>query len=299
MWKAKEKSKVIIKNHDLWATEYYAEDSVKQSLKVDEILHYEQSPFQLVELFRNETMGAFMVLDGYVQITQKDEFIYHDMICHPAMAVNPDIKKVLIIGGGDGGTAREVARYQSVEKIDMVEIDEIVVRACEKHIPSTAAVLSTEPRLNLMFRDGLQFVKDAEANYYDLIIVDSTDPEGPGEGLFTLSFYNDCYRILTDKGILINQHEGAFYETDAEEMKKAHAKIKKTFPIAKVYGFNSPTYASGFWYFGFASKQLDPITDLNQAAWEKLGLKTKYYNPALHLGAFALPTYVKDILASV
>ena len=296
---ARREFEMIIKNHDMWASEYYAEDSVKQSIKVDEFLHYEQSPFQLVQVFRNDTMGAVLVLDGYVQITQKDEFIYHDMICHPAMAVNPGIKRVLIIGGGDGGTAREVARYKNIEKIDMVEIDEVVCRACQKYIPSTADVLSQEPRLNLMFRDGLQFVKDAPSDSYDLIIVDSTDPTGPGEGLFTVDFYKDCYRILSEDGILINQHEGAFYDTDVEEMKKAHAKIKKTFPIAKVYGFNSPTYASGYWYFGFASKKLDPVADLKKAAWGKLGLATRYYNTVLHVGAFALPNYVREILASV
>lgn len=225
---------MLDKNHDLWFSEYYMDDDVKLSLKIGEILHVEKSPFQKIEVFRNDTFGVFMVLDGYVQVTEKDEFVYHDMICHPAMAVNPDIKNVLIIGAGDGGTAREVARYPHIEKIDMVEIDEEVVKACKKHMPSTSAVFDSEPRLNLMFRDGLQFVKDAPEGAYDLILVDSTDPEGPGEGLFTVEFYNDCYRILSEKGILINQHEGAFFDGDIVEMKKAHSKIKKTFPIAKV-----------------------------------------------------------------
>lgn len=290
---------MLEKNHDIWFSEYYMDDDVKLSLKLSEILHVEQSPFQQIRVFKNETFGVFMVLDGYTQVTEKDEFVYHDMICHPAMAVNPDIKNVLIIGAGDGGTAREVARYKSVEKIDMVEIDEAVVRACQKYMPTTSGVFTTEPRLNLMFQDGLKFVKDAPAGAYDLILVDSTDPAGPGEGLFTVEFYNDCYRILSDKGILINQHEGAFFDGDIEEMKKAHAKIKKTFPIAKVFGFNTPTYASGYWYFGFASKSLDPITDFKPDQWESLGLKTRYYNVDLHRGAFALPNYVKDILASV
>ncbi len=275
------------------------DDDVKLSLNVDEILHVEQSPFQKIQLFRNKTFGVFMVLDGYTQVTEKDEFVYHDMITHPAMAVNPDIKNVLIIGAGDGGTAREISRYKTIEKIDMVEIDEAVVKACQKYMPTTSAILDKEPRLNLMFRDGLQFVKDAPDGAYDLILVDSRDPEGPGEGLFTLKFYNDCYRILSEKGILINQHEGAFFDGDIIEMKKAHSKIKQTFPIAKVFGFNTPTYASGYWYFGFASKVLDPIADLSAAKWNELGLKTRYYNTDLHKGAFALPNYVKEILASV
>ena len=290
---------MLLKNHDIWYSEYYMDDDVKLSLKLGEILHVEQSPFQKIQLFKNETFGVFMILDGYVQVTEKDEFVYHDMIAHPAMAINPEIKNVLIIGAGDGGTAREISRYSSIEKIDMVEIDEAVVRACQKYMPTTASIFGKEPRLNLMFRDGLQFVKDAPTGFYDLILVDSTDPEGPGEGLFTVEFYNDCYRILSDKGILINQHEGAFFDGDIEEMKKAHAKIKKTFPIAKVYGFNIPTYASGYWYFGFASKVLDPVADLKADEWNKLGLKTRYYNTDLHKGAFALPNYVKEILESV
>ncbi|WP_037373016.1 polyamine aminopropyltransferase [Anaerovorax odorimutans] len=290
---------MLIKNNDLWFSEYYMEDDVKLSLKIDEILYAERSPFQKIEIFKNKTFGVFMVLDGYIQVTEKDEFVYHDMISHPAMAVNPDIKNVLIIGAGDGGTAREISRYKTIEKIDMVEIDEAVVRACQKYMPITSSVFTNEPRLNLMFDDGLKFVKEAPSGAYDLILVDSTDPAGPGEGLFTIDFYKDCYRVLSEKGILINQHEGAFFDGDIEEMKKAHAKIKKTFPIAKVFGFNTPTYASGYWYFGFASKSFDPIADFKPEQWEKLGLETKYYNTDLHRGAFALPNYVLDILASV
>lgn len=290
---------MLEKNHDIWFAEYYMDDDVKLSLKVDEILHVEQSPFQKIHIFRNQTFGVFMVLDGYVQVTEKDEFVYHDMIIHPAMAVKPDAKRVLIIGAGDGGTAREVARYKSIEQIDMVEIDEAVVRACQKYMPSTADILDKEPRLNLMFRDGLEFVHNAPNGAYDLILVDSTDPAGPGEGLFTTEFYRDCYRILTEDGILINQHEGAFFEGDIEEMKKAHAKIKKTFPIAKVFGFTTPTYASGYWFFGFASKKLDPIADHKPEQWEAFGIETRYYNSDLHKGAFALSNHVKAILASV
>jgi spermidine synthase len=212
------------------------------------------------------------------------------------MAVNPGIRKVLIIGGGDGGTAREVSRYSGVEKIDMIEIDEAVVRACEKYLPQTASILSKEPRLDLKFEDGLKFVKNADSGAYDLIIVDSTDPTGPGESLFTEDFYRDCYRVLGDDGILINQHESAFYIEEREHMKNAHEKIRKIFPIAKVYGFNIPTYASGYWYFGFASKKYHPVEDHKKEEWEKRGLKTKYYNSDIHKGSFALPNYVKEIL---
>jgi len=276
----------------------YREDDAKMSYRV-EVLHVEDTPFQKLMMVKSETYGTMMILDGFVQVTEKDEFIYHEMICHVPFSVNPNIKRVLIIGGGDGGTAREVARYGTVESIDMVEIDEAVVKACKKYIPQTAAVFSGEPRLNLRFEDGLAFARNAGDKSYDLIIVDSTDPEGPGESLFTAEFYRDCHRILSDEGILINQHESAFYSEERVQMKEAHKKLREIFGIAKVYGFNIPSYASGYWYFGFASKNYDPVEDHKQAEWEKLGLSTKYYNSEIHEASFALPNYVKEILESV
>jgi len=289
---------MLTKVNDMWYSEYHDYD-VKFSTEITEVLLQEQTPFQYLQMLKSDTFGTFMTLDGYIQLTEMDEFVYHDMISHPAMAVNPSIKRVLIIGGGDGGTAREVARYKHIEKLDMVEIDGAVVDACIKYMPSTASVLTDEPRLNLIIGDGLAFVRDAPDNSYDLILVDSTDPFGPGEDLFTIEFYNNCSRVLSEDGILINQHEGAFYEGDVLQMKKAHSKIKEVFPIAKVYGFNVPTYASGYWYFGFASKKYDPIADLKADKWSEFGLDTRYYNSELHKGAFALPNYVKKILESV
>ncbi|WP_048569343.1 polyamine aminopropyltransferase [Clostridium cylindrosporum] len=279
---------------DLWYTENHQEDT-KFSIKVKEHIHSEKSEFQQIDFFESDTFGRFFTLDGLMMVTEKDEFIYHDMITHIPMAVNPAIKNVLIIGGGDGGTAREVLRYSSVEKVDMVEIDERVVRLCEKYLPITAGKL-TDERLTLHFEDGLKFVQDAKDSTYDLILVDSTDPIGPGEGLFTYEFYNNCKRVLTDEGILINQHESPYYSTYSHEMKRAHLKIKETFPIAKVYQFHMPTYPSGHWLFGFASKKFDPIKDLKADVWNSLNIKTKYYNTDLHIGAFMLPSYVKDEL---
>ncbi len=290
---------MLTKVSDIWYSEYYEHD-VKFSTELTAVLHQEQTPFQLLQMLRSDTFGTFMTLDGYIQVTEMDEFIYHDMICHPAMAVNPDIRRVLIIGGGDGGTAREVARYPGVRQIDMVEIDRAVVDACIRYLPSTASVLTAgaEPRLNLTIGDGLAYVREAPDDSYDLILVDSTDPFGPGEDLFTVEFYKSCSRILSGDGILINQHEGGFYEGDVLQMKKAHSKISEVFPIARVYGFHIPTYASGFWYFGFASKKLDPLKDLKEEAWRRIGLDTRYYNTDIHRAAFALPTYVRRILKS-
>lgn len=280
---------------DVWYSEFHAEDS-RFSIKVKRHLYSETTPFQQIDFFESDTFGTFFTLDGLMMVNQKDEFAYHDMICHPAFAVNPGIKKVLIIGGGDGGTAREVSRYPTVERIDMVEIDERVVRLCQQYLPQTAGRLERDVRIQLYFEDGLAFVKNAPAGAYDLILVDSTDPIGPGEGLFTFDFYNNCYRALNETGILINQHESPYYEEYAKQMRRSHEKIKKTFPIARVYQFHIPTYPSGHWLFGFASKKLDPIADVQKEKWESMGLKTRYYNSDIHTGAFALPTFVREAL---
>ena len=280
---------------DLWYTENH-ENDIKFSIKVKEHLHSEKSEFQQIDFFDSLTFGKFLTLDGLMMATEKDEFIYHDMITHVPMAVNPNIKRVLIIGGGDGGTAREILRYAAVEQVDMVEIDERVVRLCQKYLPQTACMLDNDDRLTMYFEDGLEFVQNAPSNTYDLILVDSTDPIGPGEGLFTYEFYNNCKRVLSEEGILINQHESPYYPSYSHEMKRAHSKIKDTFPIAKVYQFHMPTYPSGHWLFGFASKKFDPVKDLQANKWQDFGIKTKYYNTDLHIGAFMLPTYVKDEL---
>ncbi|HHX62918.1 MAG TPA: polyamine aminopropyltransferase [Epulopiscium sp.] len=279
---------------ELWYTEDQT-DNVRFSMKIREHLYTEKTPLQQLDIFETYEFGKLMTLDGLVMITEKDEFIYHDMIVHVAMATNLEIKNVLVIGAGDGGTVRELTRYPHVQKIDMVEIDEAVTRACQKYIPLTASKLE-DPRVNLYFEDGIEFVKNKKSQY-DLIIVDSTDPIGPGEGLFTLEFYQNCYDLLTDNGILVNQNESPYYPGNARELKRAHSKIKTIFPICEVYQYHMPTYPSGHWLFGFSSKKFHPVKDYNKEKWLELNLKTKYYNPEIHVGAFALPTYVKEMLA--
>ncbi|QIB27749.1 polyamine aminopropyltransferase [Caloranaerobacter azorensis] len=278
---------------ELWFTEEHT-DYAKFSFKVKKHLYSEKSPFQQVDFIDTYEFGKVLLLDGLVMVTEKDEFIYHDMITHVAMATNPEIKRVLVIGGGDGGTVRELTRYNTIEKIDMVEIDELVVKASREFLPLTSSKLDDE-RVTLYFEDGIKFVEDKE-NEYDLMIVDSTDPIGPGEGLFTTEFYKNCYKALSDKGILVNQNESPYYERDAKAMLRATGKLKKIFPIVEVYQFHMPTYPSGHWLFGFASKSLHPIKDFKPEEWKKFNLKTKYYNTEIHVGAFALPTYVKEMI---
>ena len=279
---------------DLWYTENHTEN-VKFSIRVDRQLASEQSDFQRIDIFESQEFGKILTLDGYLMVTEKDEYIYHEMITHIPMATNPDIRKVLVIGAGDGGTVRELTKYDCIEKIDMVEIDEMVVELCKKYIPQTACKLD-DPRVNIHFQDGLRFVRSAKAGEYDLIIVDSTDPFGVGEGLFTKEFYGNCYKALSDDGILVNQHESTFYSSNANSMKRAHSRIKQFFPTALVYQAHIPTYPSGHWLFGFASKKYDPRTDLKADWWNSLGIKTRYYNTILHQGCFAIPNNVRDEL---
>lgn len=281
---------------ELWFSEKNTE-TCKFSIKVKEQIYSEQTPFQKIAFFESYDFGRFFTLDGLMMVNEKDEFIYHDMIVHVPMAVNPDIKKVLVIGGGDGGTVRELSRYKSIETIHLVDIDERVVQLCKEYLPQTACGFD-DTRVSTFFEDGVAFVKKNKS-FYDLILVDSTDPIGPGEGLFTTEFYKDCYNALNGNGILINQHESPYFTNYAAEMKKAHKKLKSIFEVCKVYQFHMPTYASGHWLFGFASKGLDPIRDHNKEEWESMGLKTKYYNSDIHVGAFQLPTYVRDQLAEV
>lgn len=280
---------------ELWYTEQHT-DNVRFSIKVDKALYSGQSEFQRIDVFNSKEFGTFFTLDGLMMVTEKDEFIYHDMIVHVAMATNPKIKDVLVIGAGDGGTVRELTRYQTIENIDMVEIDKLVVDVCREYLPQTACKLD-DPRVNLYFEDGLRFVRFKE-NQYDLIIVDSTDPFGPGEGLFTKEFYGNCFKALKDDGILVNQHESPYYTSYAQSMQRAHKRIKEFFPVCRVYQAHIPTYPSGHWLFGFASKKYDPLTDLDEQAWNNLGINTKYYNTDIHKGSFALPTYVKELLAN-
>lgn len=281
---------------ELWFTERHT-PNVKFSIKVDRQLYTAKSEFQRIDVFDSKEFGRFLTLDGFMMLTEKDEFIYHEMITHIPMAVHPNPKNILVIGAGDGGVIRELTRYPEVESIDLVEIDELVIEVSRKFLPTTACCLGDE-RVHIFCEDGVRFIRRCE-NKYDVIIVDSTDPFGPGESLFTKEFYGSCNKALRDDGIMVNQHESPFYDEDALAMQRAHRKIVESFPISRVYQAHIPTYPSGHWLFGFASKKYHPVRDLNSVKWNMLGLKTKYYNTKLHAGAFALPNYVEEMLREV
>ena len=278
---------------ELWYTDEHTSD-VRFSMKATVQIASKKSAVQQIDILDTPAYGRVLVLDGGLMITEKDEFIYHEMITHVPMAVNPNVKNVLVIGGGDGGTVRELTKYKTIESIDLVEVDKFVVLLAKKHLPFTSSKLK-DKRVSVWFEEGLRYVRGKKAEY-DLIIVDSSDPYGPAAGLFTREFYGTCFKALRDDGILINQHESPFYAAHQRSVRDAHRHIAVEFPVSTVYQCHIPSYPSGHWLFGFASKKYHPIGDLDATRWNRLGIRTRYYNTDLHRGAFALPNYVKELL---
>ena len=281
---------------EVWFSEFHTPD-VQHSIRVNRHLYSEQSEFQRIDIFETPEFGRMLVLDGNVMLTERDEFIYDEMITHVPMAVHPNIRNILVIGAGDGGVVRELTRYDTVERIDLVEMDPLVVEACRTYLPGNACRLD-DSRVRITFGNALKYIRRCE-NKYDLIIVDSTDPFGPAEGLFTKEFYGNCYNALKEEGILVNQQGSPFFKNDAEAMQRSHKRIVDTFPISRVYQAHIPTYAAGYWLFGFASKKYHPVDDLDEERWNALRLKTRYYTTRLHRGAFCLPAFLEEMLVTV
>ena len=281
---------------ELWFSENHTPD-VNLSLRLDRHLYSVQSDYQQIDVFESREFGRVLALDGNIMLTERDEFIYDEMMAHVPMAVHPGIRNVLVIGAGDGGVIKELTRYDRIESIDLVEMDPLVLDVCRKYLPGNACRLDDE-RVHIYTGNGLKFIRRCE-NKYDLIVVDSTDPFGPSEGLFTKEFYGNCYKALRDDGIMVNQQGSPFYAEDANAMQRSHKRIAETFPISRVFQAHIPTYAAGYWLFGFASKKYHPIDDLNKDAWNALGLKTRYYTTRLHVGAFYLPAFLEEFLKDV
>ncbi|MDO5733587.1 MAG: polyamine aminopropyltransferase [Eubacteriales bacterium] len=278
--------------NQLWYTEQHT-GGAGFSFKVEEQLCSRRSEYQLIEVFKTLEFGNVLVMDGCIMLSEKDEFIYHEMLVHVPLAVHPKLRRVLVVGGGDGGILTELIRYPELESIDLVEIDREVVEVSKLYFPSLAQGFD-DPRVTVYYDDGLRFVRQSEASY-DLIIVDSTDPFGPGESLFTKEFYGNCMARLNSDGILVNQHESPYYRENAREVSLIYSKTSAIFPLARCYQAHIPMYPSGHWLFGFLSLKYDPIKDHDPERWEARGLSTRYYNSELHRGCFALPNYVLDL----
>lgn len=276
--------------------EYY-NGSTGLSVGVKKVLFSEQTPFQKVEVYETDTWGNLMTIDGMVMLSEKDEFVYHEMIAHVALFSHPDPRRVLIIGGGDGGTAREVLRHPSVEHVDMVEIDEAVVRASKLHMPAVGDF--NDPRLHVLYENGLTFVDDVP-DKYDVVIIDGSDPVGPAVDLFKQEFYDKCYAALSDNGVLTGQTESPWVPAYHESMRSVFHALDNAFELSKMYLAFIPLYPTGMWSMAYASKGIDPLSsevlDRVEAGLLKFGKTLKYYNKDIHSATFAIPGFVREII---
>lgn len=281
---------------ELWFSEKHTKN-VQFSIKIDKQLFSDVTEHYRIDIFESIEFGRCLVLNGALMFSEKDEFIYHEMIVHTPMAVHPNVENVLVIGAGSGGVVRELSRYNTIKTIDLVEIDETLIKVAKNFLPKTSVALE-DKRVNIVISDELKYVRKCE-DKYDLIIVDSPDPYGTTESLFTKEFYGNCYKALKGDGILVNQHESPFYKSEAEMMQKVHKNIFTTFDVCRVFQAHIPLYPSGHWLFGFASKKYHPLKDLKEQKWNEFDIKTRYYNTNLHKGSFYLPNYVTEQLKDV
>lgn len=280
----------------LWFTDKDMNQAL--SLRYNKMLFSEKSPFQKVRVFETPAYGKMLAIDNMVMCTERDEFHYHEMIVHPAMQTHGLPKNVLVIGGGDGGTIREVVRYSSLEKVTMVEIDDAVVRACKEYLPTIASAFN-HPKVELKIADGIEFVKNAPSDSYDIVIVDGSDPAGPAEGLFTNEFYSNCKRVLRPNGVVVTQGESPmFHEKAFVELNEC---LKNVFGQKRVHTllFHSTTYPTGMWSIQLACQgELHPIQNFNHEKAQKFAfdMGLRYYNADLHRSSFSLPTFVRRML---
>jgi spermidine synthase len=269
-----------------WCTEAYRDTAL--SFKMKKKLYSKRSRFQMVEVYETESHGNLMALDGCYMVTTAEEFVYHDMLAHVPLFTHPDPKNVLVIGGGDGGTVREVMKHRGVLSIDFVEIDPDVYKVSKKYFPALVAGLDDDRRVHFLFGDGIKFVKESK-NKYDIILVDGTDPSDIAGGLFATDFFRDVRGALRPGGIMAMQSEDPFY--DSGIIRNVQRRLKKLFRHVDLYLAFIPIYPSGMWSFSIASKKYDPRVIRNKKSGIK---KFKYYTPELHRAAFALPQFVRD-----
>lgn len=273
---------------DMWLKEGQIEDAA-MTYKIKETLVRKQTDFQDLAIVDTYAFGRMLILDGIVQTTIGDEFVYHEMITHIPLYTHPNPKKVLVVGGGDGGAIREILKHPTVEKAVLCEIDGAVIEECKKYLPQISCGLD-DPRCEIFVGDGIKFVHEHK-NEFDIIIVDSTDPFGAAEGLFGGSFYKEIFDCLTEDGIFIAQTETPFYLPQV--VKKVFNDAKDIFPVTKLFMAAIPTYPGGFWSFTIGSKKYDP----EQAELgNRIDLNLKYYSKKLHKSCFTLPKFIEDLI---
>ncbi len=277
------------KEMELWFEEKH-EDFFATKIRVDNVLYSKRSDFQHVEVVETKGFGRMLLNDGIIMVCERDEFIYHEMITHVPLSVHPNPKNVLVIGGGDGGTVREVLKHKSVEKCVLVEIDPLVLEASKQFLKQTSLKLD-DPKVEVLTMDGNKYVNETD-QVFDVVIIDSTDPFGPSVPLFGEEFYKNVYRILSKDGIVVSQFESPFYNSKFQ--KKMYNLLQSIFKLVRIYNYHNMTYTSGFWSFAFSSKNLHPVRDLKKDKIQNIELK--YYNLDLHKASFKLPQFMLENL---
>ncbi len=261
--------------------------------RIMNVLESLETPYQRIELFETLGEGKLLVHDGAVMLTERFEETYHEMLVHPAMLTHPNPRRVLVIGGGDGGALREVVRHEEVEIARQFEIDREVVRICQKHLPTLASAYD-HPKVDLVVGDGIKAVADADSGSYEVVLIDSTDPVGPAVPLFEEPFYRDVYKTLADDGVMVTQIGNYAYHR--EHLAAVVKRLRKVFPLVRPYRADIPMYPSGTWSFAFASKGLDPLRDFNPQRDKKIETNARIWNREFHRSAFAFPNEIRKLL---
>jgi len=273
---------------EFWFTEDQSAN-LRIGCRILETIHSEVTPFQKLAVINTAQFGRMLVLDNVIMTTIKDEFVYHEMITHVALNTHAKPKKVLIIGGGDGGAVREVVKHAGVENVVLVEIDGRVIEVSKKYLPEISCALEY-PKVRVIIDDGIKHVQDHK-NTYDVIIIDSTDPIGPAVGLFSAEFYQAVFESLTEDGLFVAQTESPFYNNSL--ISRIQSDVSGIYPITRLYLANIPTYPGGLWSFTVGSKKYDPL----KADTSKFpDLQTRYYSPSVHEACFVLPPFVKELV---
>lgn len=272
-----------------WFSEPQPDSGTAFSLKITEKLHQEKSPFQQIDIYQTEQFGKLMVIDGYIMLTDRDNFIYHEMMSHPVLFTHPNPEKVLIIGGGDCGTLREVLKHDSVKSAQQVDIDERVTRLSEQFFPALCES-NNDPRAELYFEDGINWVKEADTDSYDVIIVDSTDPIGPGEVLFSTEFYQNCHRILKQDGLVVQQSESPLLHLDSILLPMHQRMRQAGYSDTQTFSFPQCVYPSGWWSCTIGGHH--SLQQFREDAARHKSFDTSYYNTGIHQAAMALPEFM-------
>jgi len=274
---------------DKWFKNRYSSHTVLKT-RIKKQLFKGHSTYQKIEVFDSYDFGRLLVLDDIVNVAEKDEFIYHEMMAHIPLFTHPNPEKVLVIGGGDGGLVREIAKHPQVNQIDLVEIDPAVINTSKRYLPKVAQGFK-ESRLHIFLEDGSHYVKNT-SNVYDIIFIDSPDPVGAGKRLFQKTFYSNCFRALKDDGIVTAHSETPTFKKEVRIMKSIYRKFNQLFPLVQMFTACVPSYSIGMWCFVFCSKKYDPLKDFQAAKYSRYNLKNRYYNAAIHHASFALPNFL-------